>query len=101
MPDQTITYKDAGVDIDAMNQGVLRMREDGRSTFTPGVLSDVGSFGGLFAVDWKSYRDPVLVSSIDGVGTKLKVAMAAGKHDTIGMGLVCHCDNDILLQLAR
>jgi phosphoribosylformylglycinamidine cyclo-ligase len=101
MPDQSITYKDAGVDIDAMNEGVLRMREDVRSTFTPGVLSDVGSFGGLFAVDWRSYEDPVLVSSIDGVGTKLKVAVAAGKHGTIGIDMVSHCVNDILVQGAR
>ena len=101
MLDQPITYKDAGVDIDAMNKGVLRMREDVRSTFTPGVLSDVGSFGGLFAVDWKSYVDPVLVSSIDGVGTKLKIAVAMGKHDTIGIDMVSHCVNDILVQGAR
>jgi phosphoribosylformylglycinamidine cyclo-ligase len=101
MAEQPITYKDAGVDIDAMNEGVLRMREDVRSTYTPGVLSDVGSFGGLFAVDWKSYEDPVLVSSIDGVGTKLKVAIAARKHDTIGIDMVAHCVNDILVQGAR
>ena len=88
MPDQAITYRDAGVDIDAMNTAVLRMREHCRSTYTPGVLTDVGSFGGMFALDWKQYEDPLLVSSIDGVGTKIKVAIAAGKHDTIGADLV-------------
>ena len=90
---ETITYRDAGVDIDAMNTAVLRMREHVRSTYTPGVLSDVGSFGGIFAVDWRSYQDPVLVSSIDGVGTKLKVAFEMGKHDTVGADLVSHCVN--------
>jgi phosphoribosylformylglycinamidine cyclo-ligase len=101
MPDQPITYRDAGVDIDAMNSAVLRMREHVRSTYTPGVLSDVGSFGGIFAPDWKSYNDPVMVSSIDGVGTKLKVAFDMNKHDTVGSDLVSHCVNDILVQGAR
>jgi len=97
MPDP-ITYRDAGVDIDEMNEAVLRMREHARSTFTPGVLTDLGSFGGMFALDWRAYEDPVLVSSIDGVGTKLKVAQAVGRHDTIGVDLVSHCVNDILVQ---
>src|SRR5213080_4357692 len=99
-PTQT-TYRDAGVDIDAMNSAVLRMRDRVRGTYTAEVLSDVGSFGGLFALDWRQYQDPVLVSSIDGVGTKLKIAFAAGKHDTIGADLVSHCVNDILVQGAR
>src|SRR5690349_17167162 len=98
MPDQNLTYRDAGVDIDAMNSAVLRMREHVRSTYTRGVLTDVGSFGGMFALDWKRYEDPVLVSSIDGVGTKLKIAMAMNRHDTIGADLVSHCVNDILVQ---
>ncbi len=101
MPVQT-TYRDAGVDIDAANEAVLRMREHIRSTFTPGVLNDVGSFGGMFALAGLSeLRNPVLVSSIDGVGTKLKIAIAIGKHDTIGRDLVNHCINDILVQGAR
>ena len=95
------TYRDSGVNIDAMNEGVDRIRSHARSTFTPGVLSDVGSFGGLFALDWKNYSEPVLVSSIDGVGTKLKVAIQAGKHDTVGIDLISHCVNDILVQGAR
>jgi phosphoribosylformylglycinamidine cyclo-ligase len=101
MPDQAITYRDAGVDIDAMNTAVLRMREHCRSTYTPGVLTDVGAFGGMFALDWKGYDDPILVSSVDGVGTKIKVAIAMDKHDTIGADLVNHCVNDILVQGAR
>jgi len=101
MSDQPITYRDAGVDIDAMNDAVLRMREHVRSTFTPGVLSDIGSFGGLFALDWKAYTDPVLVSSIDSVGTKLKIACLMNRHDTIGIDMVNHAVNDILVQGAR
>src|SRR5437763_12636416 len=95
------TYRDAGVDIDAMNAGVEAIKSHVRTTFTPGVLSDVGSFGGLFALDWTQYSQPVLVSSIDGVGTKLKVAIQAGQHQTVGMDLVSHCVNDILVQGAR
>jgi phosphoribosylformylglycinamidine cyclo-ligase len=102
MSDQPITYRDAGVDIDAANEAVLRMREHIRSTFTPNVLTDVGAFGGMFSLAGISaYQDPVLVSSIDGVGTKLKVAVLAGRHDTIGRDLVNHCVNDILVQGAR
>lgn len=101
MSDQPMTYRDAGVDVDAMNEAVLQMREHVRSTYTPGVLTDVGAFGGMFRLDWQAYTDPVLVSSIDGVGTKLKVAIAMGKHDTVGIDLVAHCANDILVQGAR
>ena len=101
MSEQT-TYRDAGVNIDAANEAVMRMREHIRSTFIPGVLTDVGSFGGMFALSgMSSYQEPVLVSSIDGVGTKLKVAILSGKHDTIGRDLVNHCTNDILVQGAR
>src|SRR5690606_720036 len=64
-------------------------------TFTPGVLTDIGAFGAFFAPDFSAYTDPVLVSSVDGVGTKLKVAFAAGRHDTVGQDLVNHCVNDI------
>ena len=71
------------------------------ATFTPGVLSEIGSFGGLFRLDRDRYREPVLVSSADGVGTKLKVAFMTGRHDTVGADLVNHCVNDILVQGAE
>ncbi len=88
------TYRDAGVDIDSADRLVKVVREQARSTFTPGVLSDVGFFGGLFEL--KGYQKPVLVSSADGVGTKLKIACALRKHDTVGIDIVNHCVNDIL-----
>src|SRR5689334_16202477 len=91
-------YRDAGVDIDAGNETVRRIKSLARATFTPGVMSDIGSFGGLFRVPLERYREPVLVSSADGVGTKLKVAFMTGRHDTIGADLVNHCVNDILVQ---
>jgi phosphoribosylformylglycinamidine cyclo-ligase len=94
-------YKSAGVDIDAGNETVRRIRALARGTFTPGVLSDIGSFGGLFRLDRDRYEEPVLVSSADGVGTKLKVAFMTGRHDTVGADLVNHCVNDILVQGAE
>ena len=94
-------YRDSGVDIDAGNEAVRRIRGLARSTFTAGVLSEIGSFGGLFRLDADRYRSPVLVSSADGVGTKLKVAFLAGRHDTVGADLVNHCVNDILVQGAE
>jgi phosphoribosylformylglycinamidine cyclo-ligase len=94
-------YKAAGVDIDAGNETVRRIRTLARETFTPGVLSEIGSFGGLFRLDRDRYQDPVLVSSADGVGTKLKVAFMMDKHDTVGADLVNHCVNDILVQGAE
>jgi phosphoribosylformylglycinamidine cyclo-ligase len=94
-------YKASGVDIDAGNEAVRRIRRLARSTFTPGVLSDIGSFGGLFRLGQERFRDPVLVASADGVGTKLKVAFLANRHDTIGADLVNHCVNDILVQGAE
>jgi len=94
-------YKASGVDIDAGNETVRRIRSLARSTFTPGVLSDVGSFGALFKFDGARYDEPVLVSSADGVGTKLKVAFLTGRHDTVGADLVNHCVNDILVQGAE
>jgi phosphoribosylformylglycinamidine cyclo-ligase len=94
-------YKSAGVDIDAGNETVRRIRALARGTFTPGVLSDIGSFGGLFRLDRDRYQEPVLVSSADGVGTKLKVAFMTGRHDTVGADLVNHCVNDILVQGAE
>ena len=95
-----IDYRQSGVDIDAGNEVVRRIKSLARGTYTSGVLSGVGSFGGLFAMD-PSIREPVLVASADGVGTKLKVAIMAGVHDTIGVDLVNHCVNDILVQGAR
>jgi phosphoribosylformylglycinamidine cyclo-ligase len=94
-------YKASGVDIDAGNETVRRIRRLAHSTFTPGVLSEIGSFGGLFRLDPGRHRDPVLVSSADGVGTKLKVAFMSGRHDTVGVDLVNHCVNDILVQGAE
>jgi phosphoribosylformylglycinamidine cyclo-ligase len=94
-------YKTSGVDIDAGNETVRRIRSLARSTFTPGVLSDIGSFGGLFRLDRDRFDEPVLVSSADGVGTKLKIAFMTGRHDTVGADLVNHCVNDILVQGAE
>ena len=95
-----VDYRQSGVDIDAGNEVVRRIKQMARATYTPGVLSGVGSFGGLFALDG-SVADPVLVASADGVGTKLKVAFMTGIHHTIGQDLVNHCVNDILVQGAR
>jgi len=94
------SYQQSGVDIDAGNEAVRRIKQLAQGTYTAGVLSGVGSFGGLFALDG-SLKDPVLVSSADGVGTKLKLAFMTGIHDTIGADLVNHCVNDILVQGAR
>ncbi len=91
-------YAAAGVDIDEMMGALARAKRGIRKTATPGVVSDIGSFGGLFA---SPGSDHLLVSSIDGVGTKLKVAHMAGRHDTVGQDLVNHCVNDILVQGAR
>src|SRR3989441_640318 len=94
-------YRQSGVDIDAGHETVRRIKSLARATFTPGVLSDIGSFGGLFRLDRDRFQDPVLVSSADGVGTKLKVAFLTGLHDTVGADLVNHCVNDILVQGAE
>ncbi len=96
-----VTYRDSGVDIDAANEAVGRIKGHVRSTFGPEVLADIGGFGGLFAFDKSKYEDPVLVASTDGVGTKLKIAFALDRHDTVGIDLVSHCINDILVQGAR
>ena len=93
-------YRHSGVDIDAGNDAVRRIKSLARTTYTPAVLSGVGAFGGLFALDGR-VQDPVLVASADGVGTKLKVAFLAGVHDTVGIDIVNHCVNDILVQGAR
>jgi phosphoribosylformylglycinamidine cyclo-ligase len=92
-----ITYADAGVDINRANKTKQRIKYLAHKTFTRGVLSEIGGFGGLFSVD-KKYLDPVLVSSVDGVGTKLKVAFEMKMHHTIGADLVNHCVNDIAVQ---
>ena len=94
-------YRSAGVDIDAGNEAVRRIRALARSTFTPGVLSEIGSFGGLFRMDTARFREPVLVASADGVGTKLKLAFLTGRHHTVGIDLVNHCVNDVLVQGAE
>src|SRR5271167_2729246 len=92
----SISYRDAGVDIDQADKAVAAIRKMARATFTRGVLTDIGSFGGCFALP--KLKQPVLVSSVDGVGTKLKIAFATGRHDTIGQDLVNHCINDIAVQ---
>src|SRR5947207_2177517 len=91
-----LSYKDAGVSIDEADRAVSSIRTLARKTFTSGVLTDIGSFGGGFLL--KGYRQPVLVSSADGVGTKLKLAFLTGRHSTIGEDLVNHCVNDIAVQ---
>ncbi len=87
------TYAKAGVDIDLKARVIDRIRQQARTTFNPDVLSEVGFFGGLF--EFKGYRQPVLVSSTDSVGTKIKIACALNKHDTVGIDIVNHCVNDI------
>ena len=82
--DNKLTYKDSGVDIDAGNRAVELMQNDIKSTYRPEVLSSLGNFGGLFALNTDRYQNPVLVSGTDGVGTKLKIAFKLDKHDTIG-----------------
>jgi len=94
---KTITYKDAGVDIDAANLAVKNIKKYVKETYNPQVLSNVGSFGGLYQFD----KENVLVSSTDGVGTKIKLAFMTNKHDTIGQDLVNHCVNDILVMGAK
>jgi phosphoribosylformylglycinamidine cyclo-ligase len=91
-------YREAGVDISAADAAKARIRGLAKSTFNAQVLTEIGSFGGMFRPDLSRYREPVLVASTDGVGTKIKVALLAGVHDTVGYDLVAHCVNDILVQ---
>ncbi|HWO58002.1 MAG TPA: phosphoribosylformylglycinamidine cyclo-ligase [bacterium] len=100
MPEK-LTYAAAGVDLDAADEAVSRIGKLARRTYTPNVLAGVGPFSGLFRLDLKGYADPVLVSSCDGVGTKLKLAIRWNRHSTIGADLVNHCVNDILTSGAR
>ena len=93
-----VTYADAGVDISRANRTKQRIKYLAHKTFTRGVLSEIGGFGGLFAVDRTKYADPILVSSVDGVGTKLKIAFEMDLHSTVGADLVNHCVNDIAVQ---
>lgn len=95
------TYKDAGVDIRAGEETVRRIKPLVRKTFTPGVITDIGAFGAFFRPDLSGIKEPVLVSSVDGVGTKLKVAFMTDRHDTVGQDLVNHCVNDIAVCGAR
>ena len=90
-----LTYRDAGVDIDEGDRLVELIKPHARPTLRPEVLAGIGGFGGLFALDVKKYREPVLVSGTDGVGTKLKLAFLSGRHDTVGIDLVAMCVNDI------
>ncbi|BCS53857.1 phosphoribosylformylglycinamidine cyclo-ligase [Geobacter sp. SVR] len=101
MNDQRITYKDAGVDIAAGNSFVNMIKPLVKSTFRPEVMTDLGGFGGLFSLNTSKYKNPVLVSGTDGVGTKLKIAFLADKHDTVGIDLVAMCVNDIIVQGAE
>jgi phosphoribosylformylglycinamidine cyclo-ligase len=93
----SLSYRDAGVDIDAGNTLVERIKPHAKRTLRPGVLGGLGGFGALFEIPLDRYREPVLVSGTDGVGTKLKLALEMGKHDTIGIDLVAMCVNDIIV----
>ncbi len=97
----SISYADAGVSIDNANLAVAKIREYARSTFNERTLTEIGSFGGMFAGAFPSMAEPILVASADGVGTKLKLAFDTGIHNTVGADLVNHCVNDILVQGAR
>ncbi|MCE7903229.1 MAG: phosphoribosylformylglycinamidine cyclo-ligase, partial [Gammaproteobacteria bacterium PRO9] len=97
----SLTYKDAGVDIDAGDELVERIKPLARGTDRPGVLGGVGGFGGLFEIDVARWPRPVLVSGTDGVGTKLKLAIDLDRYDTIGIDLVAMCVNDVIVQGAE
>lgn len=94
---ENISYKSAGVDIEAGEESVKRIKTHVKKTFTKGVLGEIGLFGGFFELDLAKWKQPVLTSSVDGVGTKIKVALMAKKFDTVGQDLVNHCTNDILV----
>lgn len=96
-----LSYRDAGVDIDAWNEAFKSLGTIVNKTYDDRVLRDIGTFGAMYSFDAKNMEEPVLVSSVDGVGTKLKLAFMTGKHDTVGVDLVSHCVNDILVQGAK
>ncbi|MCU7864990.1 MAG: phosphoribosylformylglycinamidine cyclo-ligase, partial [Candidatus Thiodiazotropha sp. (ex Lucinoma borealis)] len=93
----SLSYRDAGVDIDAGNELVERIKPIVKQTFRPGVLAGLGGFGALFELPLDRFKEPVLVSGTDGVGTKLKLALELNRHDTIGIDLVAMCVNDIVV----
>lgn len=101
MNDKGLSYKDAGVDIDAANQSVEMIKKWVGMTKRPEVLANIGSFGGFFALDNSKYREPILVSGTDGVGTKLRISQLMGVHDSVGIDLVAMCVNDILVHGAE
>src|SRR5690348_4465739 len=101
MDDEPLSYTDAGVNIAAGEKAVEMIKAHVRSTFRPEVIGDVGGFGGLFALDWRRYRDPLLVASTDGVGTKSVIARLAGRRQTIGIDCVAMSVDDIAVQGAE
>ncbi len=96
-PGSGLTYSQSGVDIDAANRAKKRIKELARSTFNSGVLTEIGSFAGVFRPELSGMASPVLLASADGVGTKLKIAFMTGIHNTVGIDIVSHCTDDILV----
>ena len=99
--EKPLSYRDAGVDIEAGNLAVEKIKAAVKSTYRPEVRGDLGGFGGLFALNIAKYREPILVSGTDGVGTKLQIAFMMNRHDTIGRDVVAMCVNDVLTQGAE
>jgi phosphoribosylformylglycinamidine cyclo-ligase len=98
---KSVTYKDAGVNIEKGENAVKNIKNAVKSTFNKNVLTEIGGFGGMYSASFEDIKDPVLVSSVDGVGTKLKIAFLMNKHNTIGQDLVNHCVNDIAVGGAK